>query len=46
LERDRSSGRGIPFRKFGRHIRYGRDDVMTFVNAASFTSTREAKART
>ncbi|MBS0237759.1 MAG: helix-turn-helix domain-containing protein [Proteobacteria bacterium] len=44
LERDRVTGGRIPFRKIGRNVLYARADVLRYLEAASFTTTREAKA--
>lgn len=44
LERDRIAGTGVPFRKMGKTVLYARDDVLSALDAASFKSTREAKA--
>lgn len=43
LERDRVVGRSIPFKKVGRTVLYAREDVLSYLAAASFTSTDEAK---
>ncbi|HRN87909.1 MAG TPA: DNA-binding protein [Hyphomicrobium sp.] len=45
LERDRVAGSGIAFRKIGKTVLYGRDDVIAHLDAARFVSTAEAKAR-
>lgn len=43
LERDRAVGCSIPFTKVGRKVFYAREDVLSHLAAASFTSTQEAK---
>jgi Helix-turn-helix domain len=44
LERDRGTGGRIPFKKIGRSVLYSREDVLQFLDEASFQNTREAKA--
>lgn len=44
LERDRVLGGSIPFKKVGRTVLYARQDVLNFLDAASFRSTREVRA--
>ncbi|OXN00805.1 helix-turn-helix domain-containing protein [Bifidobacterium vansinderenii] len=39
----RSEGRGIPFVKMGRVVRYKKSDVLDFISRNTYTSTAEAK---
>ena len=41
---ERFEGRGIPFVKLGRSVRYRKQDVIDYINSNTFTSTAEAKA--
>lgn len=43
LMSDRYEGKGIPFVKIGRAVRYRKDDVLAYLDAHRFTSTREAR---
>ena len=43
LERQRHDGGSIPFRKVGRRILYGRDDVLRHLDTCAFTSTADTK---
>ena len=43
LERQRHDGESIPFRKVGRRILYGRDDVLRHLDACAYRSTAETK---
>ena len=44
LERMRWKGGGLPFRKFGRHVRYSLDDLMQWIESKpKLTSTTEAR---
>lgn len=44
LTSDRFEGRGLPFVKMGRSVRYKKQDVIDYINANTFRSTAEAKA--
>jgi hypothetical protein len=41
LERFRAEGRGPAFRKFGRRVIYGREDVLSWSDAQRRTSTSD-----
>lgn len=43
LERDRTTGAGVPFVKIGGRILYRRDDVLAFLASRVFTSTAAAR---
>jgi hypothetical protein len=43
LERQRHDGGAIPFRKIGRRILYGRDDVLRHLDTCAYTSTAATK---
>lgn len=43
LTMDRFEGRGLPFVKVGRLVRYRKQDVLDFINGHTFSSTSEAK---
>lgn len=43
LTSDRFEGRGLPFVKVGRLVRYRKQDVLDYINANTFNSTAEAK---
>lgn len=42
LMSDRYEGRGLPFVKIGRSVRYRKQDVIAYINAHTFRSTKEA----
>ena len=44
LTADRFDGKGLPFVKIGRLVRYRKQDVLEYINAHTFNSTAEAKA--
>lgn len=44
LTGERFEGRGLPFVKVGRLVRYRKQDVLDYINENTFTSTAEAKA--
>ena len=44
LTSNRYEGRGLPFCKLGRSIRYRKADVLSWINANTYRSTAEAKA--
>lgn len=43
LQQERHEGRGLPFVKVGTSVRYRKPDVIAFIDAHTFNSTREAK---
>ncbi len=45
LMSDRYQGVGLPFIKVGRSIRYRKSDVVNYIEAHVFNSTREARVR-
>lgn len=44
LTSERFEGKGLPFVKMGRSVRYRKQDVLDYINANTFRSTAEAKA--
>lgn len=44
LTSERFEGRGLPFVKCGRLVRYRKQDVLDYINRNTFVSTAEAKA--
>lgn len=40
---DRFEGKGLPFVKIGRLVRYRKQDVLDFINGHTFSSTTQAK---
>jgi hypothetical protein len=44
-EADRLKGRGCPYVKIGRAVRYRADDVMRFIEQNTMTSTADAATR-
>jgi hypothetical protein len=44
LTSERFEGRGLPFVKCGRLVRYRKQDVVDYINMNTFVSTAEAKA--
>ncbi len=43
LERDRTTGKGIPFIRLGKRILYPRDKTLAYLDSLIVTSTAEGK---